>query len=222
MEKSKAEDRSAYAQAIERRVGAMRGALGMEPESGAEPELEEQAARHRFHAALTTMLPRLRIYAMSLTRDSDRANDLVQQTVLNSLTGRKSFQPGTNFSGWLFRIERNEFISGLRRQRLAVELDDAIENTLSEVPRQESAIVLREFAKAFWVLPGTQRKVLLLAAMEGHSYKTIAARSDVSEGTVKSRVSRARARLREMLDLEVGDFTLAGPARPVGHAAPVA
>src|SRR6476660_8821493 len=102
-----------------------------------------------FETDLTQLLPRLRIYALSLTRDPIRADDLVQQTVLRSLAGRKSFRPGTNFPGWLFRIQRNEFISGLRRERPTVELNDAIVNTLAQPHRQESAIVLREFMTAF-------------------------------------------------------------------------
>jgi RNA polymerase sigma-70 factor, ECF subfamily len=171
----------------------------LEPQPDSDSEVDDAAARNHFHADLVTMLPRLRIYAMSLTRDPDRADDLVQQTVLNSLAGRQSFHPGTNFSGWLFRIERNEFISGLRRQRPTVDLDDTIANTLSDAPRQESAIVLREFTTAFRVLPGTQRKALLLTAIEGHSHKRIAAHSGVSVDTVKSRVSRARATLRRVL-----------------------
>jgi RNA polymerase sigma-70 factor, ECF subfamily len=182
----------------------------------------QQAPTGDFQSDLTTMLPRLRIYAMSLTRDSDHADDLVQQTILNSLVGRKSFRPGTNFSGWLFRIERNEFISGLRRQRPTVDLDDALANTLSHAPRQENGIVMREFKKAFRILPGTQRKALLLTALEGHSHKSIAAHSGVSVGTVKSRVSRARARLRQLLGDDGG--VSVPPLRPHlgGQAAAVA
>jgi RNA polymerase sigma-70 factor (ECF subfamily) len=165
-----------------------------------------QAPTGDFRADLTTMLPRLRIYAMSLTRDPDRADDLVQQTVLRSLAGRGSFRPGTNFSGWLFRIERNEFISGLRRQRPTVELDDSIANTLSHPPQQESGIVMREFKKAFHTLAASQRRALLMTALEGHSHQRIAAHSGVSVGTVKSRVSRARSKLRELLVTDVGAF----------------
>jgi RNA polymerase sigma-70 factor (ECF subfamily) len=204
MERSKTENRSAYAQAMKRRDGAMRGMLGMGPAPDSDPEVDEQAARDRFHADLATMLPRLRIYAMSLTHDTDRADDLVQQTVLNSLAGRQTFHPGTNFSGWLFRIERNEFISGLRRQRPTVNLDDTISRTLSHEPLQESGLVMREFKEAFRVLPGTQRKALLLAALEGRSHKRIASQSGVSIGAVKSRVSRARATLRQLLGYDVG------------------
>ena len=106
-----------------------------------------QAPTGDFDTDLTQLLPRLRIYALSLTRDSVRADDLVQQTVVRSLAGRNSFRPGTNFPGWLFRIQRNEFISGLRRERPTVELNDAISSTLSQPQRQESGIVMREFMK---------------------------------------------------------------------------
>ena len=181
-----------------------------------------QAPTGDFDTDLTQQLPRLRIYALSLTRDSVRADDLVQQTVLHSLAGRKSFRPGTNFPGWLFRIQRNEFISGLRRERPTVELNDAISRTLLHAQRQESGIVMREFKKAFRTLASGQRRALLLTTLAGQSHEKIAGTSGVSVGTVKSRVSRARARLRQMLDLEVGDFSLAALPRPVPHAAPAA
>lgn len=70
-----------------------------------------------FNASLKDVQPRLRVYALSLTRNRDRADSLVHQTSLKALAGRESFRPGTNFSGWIFRIERNEFISGLQSQR---------------------------------------------------------------------------------------------------------
>ena len=73
-----------------------------------------------FHEQMKAILPRLRLYALSLTHDRDRANDLVQETVLKALAGRASFRPGTNFSGWVFRIQRNEFISSLRRLKPTV------------------------------------------------------------------------------------------------------
>jgi RNA polymerase sigma-70 factor (ECF subfamily) len=163
------------------------------------PMSDQQATIGNFHADLKMILPRLRIYALSLTRDSDRADDLMQRTVVKALTGRKSFQPGTNFPGWLFRIQRNEFISGLRSRRPTVTLDDTITNGLSHEPRQESGIIMREFKKAFYALSSCQRETLLLAALEGYSYERIAAHSGVSVGTVKSRVSRARATLKQIL-----------------------
>ena len=169
----------------------------------------QTAAADPFRADLATMLPRLRIYALSLTRDADRAGDLVQQTAMNALVGRKSFRPGTNFAGWLFRIQRNEFISGLRRVRPTVTIDDTIANALSHQPQQETGIVMRQFKKAFRVLPGGQRKALLMSALEGCPYERIATLSNISVGTVKSRISRGRATLRHMLGDEANTHAAA-------------
>ena len=181
-----------------------------------------QAPTGDFDTDLTQLLPRLRIYALSLTRDSVRADDLVQQTVVRSLAGRKSFRPGTNFPGWLFRIERNEFISGLRRQRPTVELTDAIAGRLSHPPQQEAGIVMREFKQAFRTLRATQRQALLMTALDGHTHQTIAAHCQVSIGTVKSRVSRARTRLRQILDDGVGSLAASAQRRPGGPVVAVA
>lgn len=140
-----------------------------------------------FDTDLMQLLPRLRVYALSLTRDSVRADDLVQQTVLRSLVGRSSFRPGTNLPGWLFRIQRNEFLSGLRHLRPTIELNDAIVSKMSYPQRQESGIAMREFKKAFRTLAGN-RRALLLSALEGHSHERIADAAGVTTGTVKSRV----------------------------------
>lgn len=161
--------------------------------------LNEPEMTGDFHADLKSLLPRLRVYALSLTRDRDRADDLLQQTVVKALAGRASFSRGTNLAAWLIRIQRNEFISGLRRHRPTVCFDEIILNSLSHPPVQDSGLVMREFVKAFGGLPATQREALLLVALEGWSHQQIAAHSAVSVGTVKSRIWRARARLREML-----------------------
>ena len=152
-----------------------------------------------FHDQLKATLPRLRIYALSLTRDRDAADDLVHDTVIKALTGRHSFQPGTNLAAWLFRIQRNEFISGLRRQRPSVPIDTAIAESLSHPAHQDSGLIMREFVTAFSKLVPTQREALLLAVLEGLPYEVIAAHTGVSVGTVKSRISRARDTLERLL-----------------------
>jgi RNA polymerase sigma-70 factor (ECF subfamily) len=159
-----------------------------------------------FHEQLTAILPRLRIYALSLTRNRDSADDLVHDTVIKALAGRNSFQPGTNLAAWLFRIQRNEFISGLRRLRPTVPVDSAIAETLSHPPHQESGLIMREFLGAFSKLAATQREALLLAVVEGLPYEVIASHTGVSVGTVKSRISRARDLLERLL--------VEGDARP--------
>jgi RNA polymerase sigma-70 factor, ECF subfamily len=159
-----------------------------------------------FHEQLKAILPRLRIYALSLTRDRDAADDLVHDTVIKALTGRHSFQPGTNLAAWLFRIQRNEFISGLRRLRPTVPVDTAIAESLSHPAHQDSGLVMREFVSAFSKLAPTQREALLLAVLEGLPYEVIAQHTGVSVGTVKSRISRARDTLERLL--------LEGDAKP--------
>ena len=152
-----------------------------------------------FHDQLTAVLPRLRIYALSLTRNRDSADDLVHDTVVKALAGRQSFQPGTNLAAWLFRIQRNEFISGLRRLRPTVPVDSTVAESLSHPPCQDSGLIMREFLTAFSKLVQTQREALLLAVIEGLPYEIIAAHTGVSVGTVKSRISRARDRLEHLL-----------------------
>jgi RNA polymerase sigma-70 factor, ECF subfamily len=152
-----------------------------------------------FHEQLKAILPRLRIYALSLTRDRDAADDLVQDTVLKALKGRHSFQLGTNLAAWLFRIQRNEFITGIRKQRPTVPVDTEIAERLSHPAHQESGLVMREFVSAFGKLVATQREALLLAVIEGLPYEEIAEHTGVSVGTVKSRISRGRDTLERLL-----------------------
>jgi RNA polymerase sigma-70 factor (ECF subfamily) len=77
-----------------------------------------------FDLDLRTILPRVLVYAQSLTRDGDRADALVQQTVRTALADRHSFQAGTNFAGWIFRIEFNAFIAELKRSQTPVRVND--------------------------------------------------------------------------------------------------
>jgi RNA polymerase sigma-70 factor (ECF subfamily) len=154
-----------------------------------------------FDLDLRVILPQLRAYALSLTRNGDRADDLVQQTALRALAGRDSFRVGTNFAGWIFRIQRNEFISELRRNRPTVDLDSAPAQSVCEPPRQENGLVLREFLGAFHQLSRSARETLLLSRIEGCSHQQIASLAGISIGTVKSRLSRARAALARLLDL---------------------
>ena len=163
------------------------------------------AINTEFNLGLTGSLARLRVYALSLTRNGDRADDLVQQTVLKALAGRESFLPGSNFAGWLFRIQRNEFISELRRTRPIVDVFEEVADTLQVAPRQEVGLVLREFVGDFRQLPRGTRQALLLAQLEGLSYQQIADHVGIAQGTVKSRISRGRASLARLLDRPTPD-----------------
>jgi RNA polymerase sigma-70 factor (ECF subfamily) len=163
------------------------------------------AINTEFDLDLAASLGRLRVYALSLTGNVDRANDLVQQTVLKALIGRKSFQPGSNFAGWIFRIQRNEFISELRRTRRIVDVFDEVADTLAVAPDQDSGLILREFLGAFRQLPRGSRQALLLAQLGGLSHRQIADHAGIAQGAVRSRILRGRASLSRLLGLPPAD-----------------
>ena len=169
-----------------------------------------------FDLDLKQILPRLRVYALSLTHNRDRADDLVQQTALKALAGRASFRVGTNFAGWIFRIQRNEFISELRRDHPTVELDSPAAYAVHEPPRQEHRLILCDVLRAMRHLPRNGRQALLQSQIEGRSHREIAHRAGVSIGTVKSRISRGRTALAQLLDVP---RLPAAPLRPTLQAA---
>lgn len=162
--------------------------------------LTSQTTNAGFDSDLENILPRLRVYAMSLTRNIDRADDLVQQTALKALAGRESFRAGTNFAGWMFRIQRNEFISELRRTPPTTSIDNPVAQTKSCPPLQENGLIMREFMAAFRQLSGPRRQALLLATVDGQPYIQIAERAGVTVGAIKSRVRRGRAMLKHLID----------------------
>jgi RNA polymerase sigma-70 factor (ECF subfamily) len=142
-----------------------------------------------FHEQLKAILPRLRVYALSLTRDRDAADDLVHDTVIKALTGRKSFEPGTNLSAWVFRIQRNEFISGLRVCGLPYR-SIRRRRDLSHQPHQESRLIMREFMSAF----GSSRRRSGKPCCSPFSRPVVRVKppTGVSVGLAESRISRAR------------------------------
>ena len=149
----------------------------------------------------------LRAYAISLTKAVDRAEDLVQDTVLRALSRQESFEKGTNQQAWLFTILRNSFFSDHRRAGREIEdADGRLAGEMATSADQESRLVLQELEAALARLPREQREALLLVGMEGLSYEETAVALGCAVGTVKSRVNRARNRLAEILRLDADDL----------------
>ena len=148
---------------------------------------------------------RLYNFACWLTQDRQEAEDLVQETYAKALKGFSSFQPGTNFRAWIYKILRNTFLTSRTGLKAAatvpLDLEGEEENvpTVKETP--ESILLQRSdwqiVQQALEELPVAYREVLLLCDVEEMSYKEIAATLAVPMGTVMSRLSRARRALRE-------------------------
>lgn len=152
-----------------------------------------------FENRLVLLLPRLRAQAMVLCRNHTAADDLVQDAAMLALAGRNSFIEGTNFAAWAHRILRNSFISGRRRHRETIALDDAPPAALVQQPVAEDRLALRDLMQAMQELSAGQQTCLVMVGVEGMSYVEAAASAQIAVGTAKSYVSRARKSLRGML-----------------------
>jgi RNA polymerase sigma-70 factor (ECF subfamily) len=156
--------------------------------------------------AVLGAVPSLRAFAISLCGNVDRADDLVQETLLRALANIHSFQPGTNMSAWLFTILRNHFRSEYRKRRREVEDGDGrYAETLKSQPEQYGRVEIREFREALTHLPADQREALILVGASGFSYEEAANICGCAVGTIKSRVNRARTRLAELMSIEDAD-----------------
>ena len=148
-----------------------------------------------FHEQLLAVLPRLRIQAISLTRNPTAADDLVQDAVCNAIAGQGSFIPGTNFPAWMHRILRNRFISSLRVRRETVAIDDVPQTLLAVKAPHEDRLILKELENSFDCLPPDQREALIMVVIQGMSYEELAEVTNCAIGTGKTRVFRARRQL---------------------------
>ncbi len=152
-----------------------------------------------FQAALVEVLPHLRAFARSLTRRREQADDLVNDAVVRALSAAAQFQPGTNFKAWMFTILRNLYYNEGRKNRSTVSLDEAESLMPSVPPAQQSTLEFCDFRRAFWQLGDDHREVLILVGASGLSYEEAAEVCGCAIGTIKSRVSRARAELLHVL-----------------------
>jgi RNA polymerase sigma-70 factor, ECF subfamily len=153
--------------------------------------------------AMLAAIPSLRAFAISLTRDTDYANDLVQDTILRAWKNIDRFEPGTNLNAWLFTILRNFFYSSYRKaSRQVADPDGSYAARLGAPPEHDAKCDLQDMLEALSKLPVDRREALILIAAEGLSYEEAAQVCGVPVGTIRSRVNRARERLAQLLGVE--------------------
>jgi RNA polymerase sigma factor (sigma-70 family) len=162
---------------------------------------ERSAGLAKAMADIVAQIPRLRRYARALTRgDVTAADDLVQDCLVRAVSKSHLWQEGTDLRAWLFTILHNQYVNQVRRavrEGTAVALSDTkTDPVLARAPDQE----VRDLERALAQLPDEQRSALLLVGMEGMNYDETAAVLDVPVGTIRSRLSRGRAALRQLMD----------------------
>src|ERR1700749_1668300 len=165
-----------------------------------------------FKDDLLAEIRNLRAFAISLSGSVSLADDLVQESLLRAWANSEKFQPGTRLRAWLFTILRNIYYSNYRKRSREVQDSDGLYARRLTVPGdQESHLDLEDFRQAMTKLPAEQREVLTLIGASGLSYEEAAVVCQVGIGTIKSRLSRARAKLVELLGLDEAP----APAEPV-------
>jgi len=156
-------------------------------------------SKTHLHQQLVELLPRLRRFALVLTRSADTADDLVQSTVARALSRLDQFQPDTRLDRWLFQILRSIWISD--RRRAALHQTEALDEHVEGIGGPDGArvaegrLTLAEVQGRFNGLPPEQQQALLLVCVEGYSYADAANLLGVPMGTIMSRLSRGRASL---------------------------
>ncbi|GGG36702.1 sigma-70 family RNA polymerase sigma factor [Chelatococcus composti] len=158
---------------------------------------------------LLKAIPSLRAFALSLTGNPDRADDLVQEALIRAWANLGSFTEGTNMVAWLYTILRNAFYSEYRKRSREVEdVDGRAAAAQAMPPSQLDHMNMCDFRAALMTLPADQREALVLVGAAGMSYEEAAEICGCALGTIKSRINRARTRLAHVLSVDNGvDFS---------------
>jgi RNA polymerase sigma-70 factor (ECF subfamily) len=151
---------------------------------------------------LIACIPHVRAFALFRTRNRERADDLVQDTIVRALGAAHLFRTGSNLKAWMFTILRNLHCTALRKNaRMQLQsIDDPMERQPAVPATQEASLEFADFRRAFWQLTVDQREVLILIGPSGLSYLDAAKICGCAVGTIKSRASRARSELWQILE----------------------
>lgn len=169
---------------------------------------------------VVAMIPALRAFAWSVSRNGSDADDLVQDTLIKAWSHRDKFEPGTNLRAWLFTILRNTYYTAVvRRRREVRDEDDQHAKSLASAPTQEWGLTMRALQAALNQLPVEHREALILVGAAGLSYEEAAQICGCALGTIKSRVNRARNRLLKLMDIDAAADVIRTPAEGAAHPA---
>jgi RNA polymerase sigma factor (sigma-70 family) len=149
---------------------------------------------------LLTWVPRLRRYARALAGNRDDADDLVQDTLERAWAKSALWRGVVDMRGWLFSIMHNLHVDGVRRPRVATQTIDDDTPEVAMAPTQGERLAVLDLQAALDLLPIEQKEIVLLVALEDMAYAEVAKTLGIPIGTVMSRLSRGRERLRALMD----------------------
>lgn len=174
------------------------------PESDSAPPPSTEVSRDQsLKKEMLGTIPSLRAFAFSLCGNADRADDLVQETLMKAWINQNSFTQGTSMSAWLFTILRNVFYSEYRKRRREVEdAEGSMAARLVSVPEQNGHMDLQDLRSALLKLPTEQREALILVGGSGFAYEEAAQICGCALGTLKSRVNRARTAIAQLMSID--------------------
>ncbi|MPQ83343.1 sigma-70 family RNA polymerase sigma factor [Pseudomonas sp. MAFF 730085] len=163
---------------------------------------------HELDEQLRELIPRLRRFAVSLTRNASSADDLVQSSLERAITRWADKRTEGDLRAWLFSILYRQFLDAHRRSRRYARMLEFLTGRDDAQPSVERTVMAQSALQAFDQLNTEQRALLLWVCVEGLSYKEVAAILEVPIGTVMSRLSRARQALRQLSDGEIASPSL--------------
>jgi RNA polymerase sigma-70 factor (ECF subfamily) len=154
----------------------------------------------QFSTEIVGFIPHLRAFARLITQNHDRANDLVQDTIVRALRAESQFTMGTNLKAWLFTILRNLHVNNLRRNKIRFDsIEDGALDYFAVPSNQESYLELQELRRCMTKLSPEHREILILVGASGFSYEEAANICGCAVGTIKSRLSRGRQELYNLM-----------------------
>ena len=163
----------------------------------------------RTQQELVAILPRLRRFALGLTRNGAEADDLVQAACEKAITRIEQWEPGTRLDSWMFRIIQTthiDLIRGKKRREGYLEvIEGQVENSFDGERAAEASMTLDAVRRAIYTLPDEQRAVVMMVSVEGLSYKEAAEVLQIPMGTLTSRLVRARTALARMMQEQDGE-----------------
>ena len=157
-----------------------------------------------FEQELVPLIPRLRRYAVALTGNRGAADDLVQDTLTRALDRQHLWRPHSDRRAWLFTVMHNLFVNQVKKSVQKQAAEPVLSGAAAATPDQaDRAVRLHELEQALARLPSEQREVLLMVSLEGFSYQEAADILSIPQGTIMSRLSRARERMRQLMQHEL-------------------